>query len=390
MKPAIVVATFNRPEALARLLKSLVRAHMPPDVPLVISIDPGGNRESEVIDLAQRFKWPHGEKRVIHHQTHLGVVKHFHFCGSLTEEYGSIVKLEDDYYISATYYDYASQALDFYKHDLRIAGISLYRVWFNGYTHQPFFPFPDRADVFFMQTPWSQGQAYTRTQWHANDSWRTEADPSVIADDPIHEVYQSFGPDDWFPLKTKYLATTNRFYVFPYQSLSTNFGETGTHFNESSSYFQVPLQSLKREYCFQPLDEATAVYDSFQEILPDRLNRHTDQLVGYDYEVDLSGTKSVAKIHHPYVLTIKLCRNPILSFGSLMLPREMNVVEEIPGNDICLCHRKDLRLDWLSQWRTRQRNYALSMQRYDISNRIRIWFYLLAFLNKLDTSRLKQ
>lgn len=386
MKPAVVVAAYNRPEALTRLLKSLIRAHVPPDVPLVISVDPGGSRESEVVDLAQRFEWSYGEKRVIHHQTHLGVVKHFHFCGSLTREYGSVIKLEDDYYASTTYYDYASQALDYYRDDPRIAGISLYTVWFNGYTHYPFYPFPDRADVFFMQTPWSQGQAYTQTQWDTYDSWRTEADPRILADDPIHEIYQSFSQDDWFPLKTKYLATTNRFYVFPYQSLSTNFGDAGTHFNKPSSYFQVPLQSLKCEYCFQSLDEATAVYDSFQEILPNRLNRHNGELASYDYEVDLSGIKSIAKIRHSYVLTTKLCRDSIMSFGSSMLPREMNVVEKIPGNDIVLCHRSDLRADWLSRWRTRQRNYALSMQRYEIGHWVRIWFYLLAILDKLDKS----
>src|SRR5689334_8218108 len=107
MKPAVVISAYNRPESLDRLLNCLNKADMPTDVPLIISIDSGGSRESDILRVAQSFDWHHGEKRVIQHDSPLGIVKHFHFCGSLAHEFGSIVKLEDDYYVSPAYYYYA-------------------------------------------------------------------------------------------------------------------------------------------------------------------------------------------------------------------------------------------------------------------------------------------
>jgi hypothetical protein len=380
MKPAIVIAAYNRPESLRRLLACIERAHYPADVPLIISIDPGGSREREVTDAAQTYSWSSGEKRLILHEKHLGLIEHVYFTAGLSEEYGAVIRLEDDYYVSPVYYEYVSQALAYYRDDPRIAGISLYSVWFNGYTREPFTPYLDAGDAYFMQTPWSQGQAFTAEQWRAYTDWRTTVDRRLIPDDPIHEVYLRFAADDWFPLKTKYLAETDRYYVFPRESLSTNFGDAGTHFQQTSNYFQVPLQTLRREFRFQPLNEAVAVYDSFQEILPDRLNRLNKTLAGYDYEVDLSGTKSAGKIRRSYVLTTKSRRHPIYTFGCVMHPREANIVAGVPGTEIALCHSSDVRNDLLSRWKMRSRAYDYALRRYAVSLRDRLLFRLLKLL----------
>src|SRR5688572_27634819 len=114
MKPAVVVAAYNRPDALGRLLHNIADAYYPADVPLVISIDPGGSRQSDVAEVARRFEWVHGEKRVILHDSHLGLVQHVYFTASLASEYGAVIRLEDDYFVSPVYYGYASQALDAY------------------------------------------------------------------------------------------------------------------------------------------------------------------------------------------------------------------------------------------------------------------------------------
>jgi hypothetical protein len=379
MKPAVVVAAYNRPDALSRLLASIERAYYPVDVPLIISIDPGGIREREVTDAAQTFSWSNGEKRVIVHEQHLGLVEHVYFTAGLSEEYGAVIRLEDDYFVSPVYYKYASQALAYYQNAPRIAGISLYAVWFNGYTHEPFTPYLDAGDVYFMQSPWSQGQAFTAEQWRVYTDWRTSAGHLLASDDPIHDVYQTFA-DDWFPLKTKYLAETDRFYVFPRESLSTNFGDAGTHFDQTSSYFQVPLQTLRREFRFQTLDESIAVYDSFQEMLPDRLNRLNNTLTGYDYEVDLNGTKAVSKIRLPYVLTTKSCRNPIRTFGCVLHPREANIVAGVPGTEIALCRSSDVRDDLLSRWKMCSRAYDYALRRYAVSVCDRLLFRLLNLL----------
>jgi hypothetical protein len=377
MKPAVAVMAHNRPQALARLLRSVAAAEHPAGVPLLISIDGGGEQESTVIHTAHQFTWPHGPKEVILHNPPLGLVDHFHFAGSLSQQYGAIIRLEDDYLVSRQYYRYAAQALAAYDGEPRLAGISLYALWFNGCTrpHFPFVPYLDEGDAFFMQLPWSQGQAYTAAQWSAYTQWRQHADRHITPQDPIHEIYATFPPTDWFPLKTKYLAETNCYYLFPRESVVTNFGDAGTHFPQASRFFQVPLQDFRRSFRFMPLDTAVAVYDSYQEMLPDRLSRLNPNLAAYDYEVDLYGTKSPTKLHAPYLLTGYPCRQPLLSFGRVMWPQEANIATAVPGNDIHLCPRDAVDRSWLSRQRAWSQQVAYFRRGHLLSGwqRLRFW-----------------
>ncbi len=360
MKPAVVVAAYNRPESLRRLLASLQAADYPPGVDLVISIDGGGDHSRAVHEVAASFAWPAGNRQVIPHDRRLGLIDHLFACGDLTQSAGSIILLEDDLIVSRAFYRYAAQALDFYRDDPAVAGISLNRLWFNGYTHRPFEPYPDDGDVFFLQAAWFQGQAYTREQWAAFRSWEKTADRQVRPEDGLHPSFARFPPTDWFPLKTKYLAQTGRCYVLPRESLTVNFGESGTHFARPTPFFQVPLQHFRREFRFLPLSRAIAVYDAYQEMLPDRLNRLTDRLAAFDYTVDLNGTRPPAGLRAPYALTIRPCRRPLQAFGLVMRPREANVVWGVPGLDISLARTDDLmtgrRAEWVIAWR--QRDYG--------------------------------
>ena len=132
MKPAIVVVAYNRPAALRRLLGSLAGVQGAVAVPLVISIDAGGEYFADVLAVAQQFRWPFGEKRIIEQERPLGLINHVFACGDLVDEYGSIILLEDDLFVSPQAYRYATAALDFYDYDPRVAGISLNAIWFQG------------------------------------------------------------------------------------------------------------------------------------------------------------------------------------------------------------------------------------------------------------------
>jgi hypothetical protein len=378
MKPAVVVMAHNRPQALIRLLRSVAAAEYPHEVTLLISVDGGGERETAVLETAHQFTWSHGSQEIIHHRPPLGLVAHYHFAGGLSEQYGAIIRLEDDYLVSRQYYRYAAQALAYYAHEPRLAGISLYALWFNGYTqpHLPFVPYPDEGDAFFMQLPWSQGQAYTAAQWAAYNQWHQQAAPGVTVHDPIHEIYATFPPTDWFPLKTKYLAETGRYYLFPRESHVTNFGDAGTHFAQASRFFQVPLQDFRRSFRFGPLATAVAVYDSYQEMLPDRLNRLNPDLAAYDYEVDLYGTKSPAKLTAPFVLTGYPCRQPQLSFGRVMWPQEANIAAAVSGHAIHLCSRDGVDRSWLARQRAWAEQIAYFRRGHLLSGRQQLRFWL--------------
>jgi hypothetical protein len=349
MNPAVVISAYNRPAALLRLLQSVQAATYPGDtpIPLVISIDQAAEHP-DVVEIAQAVSWPYGPKRILCQPQHLGPIEHFYTCGNLTHDYEAIVFLEDDLWVSPIYYTYANQALEYYSTDEKIAGLSLYALWFNGYTQQPFVPLTDEADIFFLQVPYTQGLAFTRQQWSGFQSWRGSKAALTQGGQPIHEAWSNFKPDEWFPWFTHYLVSTERYFVFPRVSLTTGFGDAGTHFERATLFFQVPLQRSGRRFSFKPLAESVAVYDSFFELLPERMDRLTSALHGYksnEYTIDLYATRSRDNIPTPYVLTTRPCQNPLATFGRKMCPMEANLENQVPGRDIFFCKTEDLRWD---------------------------------------------
>ncbi len=383
MNPAIVISAFNRPHSLARLLASVDKADYPTKAPLVISIDRGNDRlNREVVELAERFEWRFGPKRVIEHAEHLGLVQHVFYGGGLAQEYGSVIFLEDDLAVSPDFYKYASQALTCYDRDDRIAGISLYALWFNGYTHYPFTPLSDDADAFFIQVPYTQGQAWSAAQWARFTDWRAAGDRTLSRTDNVHEMFLHFDAADWFPVMTQYVVETDRYYVYPRVSLTTGVGDAGTHFERATAFFQTPLQRAKNCFIFKPLDDSFAVYDSFLEIQPDRLDRLTDALRGYAYIVDLNATKSPRHLHAPYVLTTRRVRAPIVSFGKAALPIEANVIDGVPGDEIVLCRKEDVRWDWLAELETKKSNHAYLSRHKRLGKRTRAQFALLDLIRR--------
>ncbi len=373
-KPVIVVPAYNRPGSLRRLLDSLAAADCPPGTRLVISLDPGGENGRAVRQLAQQFHWPHGAKKVIQHTQHLGLIEHIFFCGDLTQKYGRIILLEDDLVVSPVFYHFAAQALDYFAGEERIAGIALNALWFNGFTHTPFLPYLDDSDVFFLQIPWYQGQAYSPAQWERFRKWRETADRRITPADGLHELFTQFPETDWFPFKTKYLAQTDRFYVFPRQSLTTNFGDAGTHFRQRTQFFQVPLQTFRRTYRLCGLNQSAAVYDTFQEMRPECLNRLTDKFQAYEYTVDLHGTKSPANIRAEYVLTGKRSRAPLFSFGLAMRPPVANVIAAVPGQALHFSRAADLDVSRRAEWTREARLYRYyERRRYGRKKQFKLW-----------------
>lgn len=363
MTPAIVIPTFSRPATLERLLSTLKAAHLPAGAPLVLVIDRAGDDRhragnAAVIELARRFDWPRGPKEIIVQPRPLGLVGNVFHAAGLAEQYDAVVLLEDDLVISPRFYDYACGALAAYGDDPRLAGIALNALWFNGFTHQPFIPLLDDGDTFFLQLSTPQGQVYTAAQWAAFRAWLTETEfpgrNSVST--ATHDLFSTFPVDDWLHTKALYLAETNRYYVYPRESLTTNFGEPGTHFAESTALFQVPLQERRAHFRYQPFDEAVAVYDGFFELLPDRLNRLTDRLCGLSYDIDLYATKSARHLRADHVLTTRPVRAALATFAKAMRPLEANVIAGAPGRGIALARREDVHLGTLATLATQSDN----------------------------------
>ncbi len=329
-QPAIVIAAWNRPLSLQRLLKGLDHGHFPANTILHISID--HFEYPEVGDLADEFVWKFGEKVVEKHAERLGLRQHILHCGGLTQRYGSIILLEDDLGISPFAYAYAQKALDYFAEDEAVAGISLYCYAVAESCLQPFHPWMDQWDNWFLQLPSSWGATFTAAQWQAFESWLGVHFQQLPQ---LPDYIQRWTAQSWKKLFAAYLIATNKYFAYPRYALTTNFEDFGAHAN-TKGLFQVPLLMGDREWNFGRIADSLAVYDAHFEPIAENLKRIAPVLAGYDFAVDLLGQKSRQFLDKPWMLTRRKGGKAAMSFAANALPLELNFHLRSAGEDFRL------------------------------------------------------
>ena len=314
MKPAIVVAAYNRIVTLQRLLSSLLNAQYNDytEINLIISIDKSDNHK--VYNTADNFTWPFGVKTVIKHEEHLGLRKHIISCGDLTADFEAIILLEDDLYVSPYFYNYAVEALRFYQNDHNLAGISLYNYHYNERARLPFEPLADGSDVYFVQIASSWGQAWNKAQWHCFKKWYSATE---------HEITDE---DKWKKYFIRYMVENNKYFVFPRISLTTNCGDAGAHHNKNTGLHHVPILLGEKKFKFTDLNSSFAVYDVYFELLPEKVKKLNQELNRFNLAVDLYGTKDHKKIDADYILTTQKVLNANIYYKFSFKPHELNVL----------------------------------------------------------------
>ncbi len=323
-KPAIVIVAWNRPASLKRLLTSLERAdYGEGEVSLHISLDANG--DPEVARIARDHQWPYGPKKVEVAEEHLGLKQHILRAGELTKEYGSIILLEDDLFVSPGFYNYACAAQNYYASDSDVAGISLYNYEIAESCAYPFRACCPANGVYFMQVASSWGQLWTDAQWKGFQQWFEKTGDSEL--DRLPMYVRKWGANSWKKYFINYLVSTGRYFVFPAVSFTTNFEDQGTNAT-TTDLFQVPLTADPVEINFHALTNSPCRYDAWFEMQSQSINLRTDLLKDYDYEVDLYGQKEVKK---PYVLTSRPGSEAVLQFSDQMHPLILNVLHEAPG-----------------------------------------------------------
>jgi hypothetical protein len=366
--PALVVAAYNRPHSLRRVLSALNNAQYPHDsIPLIISIDNSGS--DTVKNEAEQFDWPHGPKIIRLHPERLGLKKHILTCGDLTQEYGSIALFEDDIYPSPSFYHFASEAIKKYEHDERIAGISLYGTRINEAAFMQFTPINDGSDTFFLKVPSSWGQIWTKKQWQEFRAWLSENDLTDIS--PYVTPNVRLWPEtSWKKYACAYINQTGKFFVYPYLSLTTNFSDLGENHQTNSTRFQVPMQFFPKTYSFNSLDQSMCVYDEYCELLPDRLIALAPSLKYSSKEVcvDLYGVKDLNSFPDAnYIITSRPVNSPIASWAQALKPHEMNIVSSISGEGLQMCH--------ISHCQQEPRKHTLKQvcYHYNVAKRVITW-----------------
>lgn len=337
-KPVIIVVTFNRIKSLQRILKSLSVASYPADTRLIISIDNNGSNE-HIANFAEEFEWTAGEKEVIYHDEHLGLRNHILKCGDYAINYGSLIMLEDDLVVSPFFYNYAQEALTYYKGSDNIGGISLYNLPYTEALKQPFIPLKDDSDVYFKQIPSSLGQAWTGEQWKLFKDWYNTK-PEIKSNFGLPPKARNWPDSSWKKYFYGYLVEKNKYFVFPQNSFTTNFNDPGENMIMKTYFGQVRLEISKSTFKFKSLKDSINVYDAYSELLPDRLIKLYPKLKDYDFELDLYNKKD--SFSKEYVITSKPCKKYILGFDRAMKPIEMNIINDVSGGKLLLAKQKDI------------------------------------------------
>lgn len=329
----VVVVAYNRLDSLKRILASLLRARYPQEpVKLIVSIDRGDNRE--VLEYAQAFSWPFGQKQVLYREENLGLKRHILTCGDLTQSHDGIILLEDDLVVSPDFYRYAQECFRFVRGKDSIAGVALYNHRLSQLTEKVFEPLEDGFDNWYFRYACSWGQLWTKEQWALFRAWLRENEDYDFGGTPrIPEHIRHWGKHSWLKYHIAFCIETNRLFLYPRVARSTCFSDPGVNFSESENTFQVPLMTDARR---EPLrlsgpEESMAVYDQWME------NEKLGVFLRKDVCVDLYGAKTWFE-DKPYLLTSSVLEGgeEIASWGRQMRPQEWNVLAEVPGKDIRL------------------------------------------------------
>lgn len=328
-KIGICVITYNRINSLKRLLSSLEKAYYPNPVDLIISIDKSDTDAVET--FAKEYVWQFGEKRVITHERNLGLRAHVLSCGDLLkEDYDALVVLEDDTSVAESFYLYASQCVEKYKDNEEIAGISLYNFAMSYHNRQIFIPLVTDSDVYLMQCAQSWGQVWMRKQWTEFRAWYDVHSEEFTDAAHLPHSICSWPKSSWLKYHTRYCIETEKYFVYPYVSLSTNNSDAGTHADKSSNLCQTSMiYGIKKSFNLNP----SIKYDGFFE------NEILYSVLGLTKEeccIDFYGEKKNRE-HRRYWLTLE--SQPykrVKSFALELKPYEMNIINDRRGNEIFL------------------------------------------------------
>lgn len=355
IKPVIVAVGYNRINSMSRLLQALENAVYDEEVTLIISIDYGDNQN--LIENVNQFVWSHGEKIVKIHSKKLGLRKHVMECMDYSIEYGAAIIFEDDTMPAPYFYSYAKQAVNFYAQEERVFAISLYSQLWNGYANREFVPLKKNHDAYISQIECSWGECFIGERWKDFKNWYIRNEGKLKDSKKI-----PFAVCTWKESYSKYLlyyiVENNKFYVTPYDSLSTNFNNAGTHISVGTSTYQVPLLQGEKKWNFPTFEEAVS-YDAFFENVSIKAlieQRYTGKQVCIDYY----GLHIDYENYDLCLTTKKLNRKIIQRYGLELRPPELNYIYNISGDDLYLYDLSTEKKNHLS------RKHHYNMLRYDV------------------------
>ena len=200
-------------------------------------------------------------------------------------------------------------------------------------TRTPFEPVKADYDVYMMNCAMSWGQVWMKKQWLLFASWyEKHSDEFDLVYLPT--IINRWKSKSWLKYHTRYCIEENKYFVYPYYSLSTNNCDAGTHSDSKGNLFQTVLQyGTKYTFDLPSFDKCVIKYDGFFE--PKFLARHLG-LNEQDFCSNFYGQKHKS-LFKKYMLSVKpypykVCKSWDLSYH----PFEMNILNNLQGFSIYL------------------------------------------------------
>lgn len=334
-KYGIVVIGYKNDKGIKRLLTALNKAdYFENNVMLIISIDHSDN--DAVYNVANEFCWNNGEKIIRTVSERLGLRNHVLKCGNYLNEYNldSLVVFEDDIMPSRDYFYFVKACTEKYIENNNIAGISLYTHCVNFQTGERFFPLKSEDnDVYFFQCAQSRGQVWFRNQWNNFKLWYEANKEKELKSPLMPQRVCDWPSTSWLKYHILYCIEKNKYFVYPYISFSTCFGEVGQHVRNNTNDFQVAISSgNKKSFNLPDFSLECILYDAFFE----NINLNKDlSLESEKLHVDLYGQATLIKCD--YMLSSRKLNYPIIKkWGNRLIPHEMNIISDIEGEDFFL------------------------------------------------------
>ena len=141
---------------------------------------------------------------------------------------------------------------------------------------------------------------------------------------------QEWGESSWKKKLVNYMLLTDKYFVFPNVSYSSNFSDPGVN-SDRKGLFQVPLCRAQKQLSFNALHDSLSVYDAWFEISSTSAKKLESKFADYTFEIDLHGTKDVGNCKTKFLLSSKNCSATILSFGNDMPDPFQNILSNNKG-----------------------------------------------------------
>ena len=327
MSFCIAILGYNRPFAMRRLLKSLIESDVESRIPIIISLE--YNYDPAHDQILSDFKYSRFENiQIKRSRQRMGLKSHVLITGALAGEYGGVVILEDDLFLSGDVYSYLLGLIESGSDVVeQSAAISLYNPSYDEYSKTVFQPVQNNNDIYRMLVPASSGYYWSKQNWNDFRTWLDENEHNL--DDferCVPQVLFNWPDSSWKKLFGIFQAVTGRYTIYPYRSRITNFSDRGgthipygTDLHQSFISIGVNSMSYKLRHDADPI----VSYDQFWEIELNIKDKRSHRVC-----LKGSGLLRIKNVSEQDIYVIERMRRGSKSIPVVLRPIEANFYRE--------------------------------------------------------------